>query len=169
MNSRNRSNWWCGNLLLAVLTGILPAEGQAEDQGTAVFKKQAVDAVAAPAAELEKDVQQVTAFYEKGRFAGWPATHGVWIWGNEILTGFSFGYHKDLGAERHNIDREKPETHHLLRSLDGGVTWSVESPNEQGVMVPQGQALHGKPHPVYKERSGRIVQGGSILNIRIFA
>ena len=28
--------------------------------------------------------------------------------------------YKDLGAERHNIDGEKPELHLLARSLDGG-------------------------------------------------
>src|SRR5690606_9860018 len=62
---------------------------------------------------------------------GWPANHGVWIWGDEILVGFSKGYYKDLGAERHNIDRERTEWHLLARSLDGGESWSIEDPGRR--------------------------------------
>ena len=58
----------------------------------------------------------VKVFAVPGRFGGWPANHGLWSWGNEILVGFSRGYYKDLG-ERHNIDRERPEEHLLARSL----------------------------------------------------
>lgn len=110
--------------------------------------------------EVEQNVQHVVAKFDKGRFAAWPATHGIWIWGNEILTGYSYGYYKDLGPHRHNIDREKPETHHLLRSLDGGLTWKAEHPNEEGIMVPSGQTLHGKPHPDYKEKEWQDCPGG---------
>ncbi|MFA6244975.1 MAG: hypothetical protein WC655_28790 [Candidatus Hydrogenedentales bacterium] len=49
--------------------------------------------------------QHTTVYKEKGRFGGWPANHGIWIWDNEIVVGFSRGYYKDLGPERHNIDR----------------------------------------------------------------
>src|SRR5262245_19289046 len=78
-----------------------------------------------PAAGRTDDsaVEHVMIFHEKGRFGGWPATHGIWAWGNEILVGFSIGYHKDLGPERNNIDRERPEEHVLARSKDGGKTW----------------------------------------------
>jgi hypothetical protein len=27
--------------------------------------------------------------FEEGRFHGWPANNGVWVWGNEILVGFT--------------------------------------------------------------------------------
>lgn len=30
------------------------------------------------------------------------------------------GYHKDLGPDRHAIDRERPEEHLFARSCDGG-------------------------------------------------
>ena len=66
--------------------------------------------------------QHVKVYYQPGRFGGWPANHGIWAWGNEILVGFSAGDYKDLGLERHNIDRDKPESHLLARSLDGGET-----------------------------------------------
>jgi hypothetical protein len=63
-------------------------------------------------------LQHVMVYHEPGRFGGWPANHGIWSWGNEILVGFSAGIYKDLGPERHAIDREKPEEHLLARSRD---------------------------------------------------
>lgn len=82
-------------------------------------------------------------YREPGRFGGWPANHGIWSWGNEILVGFSVGYHKDLGPERHNIDREKPEEHVLARSLDGGLTWALEHPAKQNVLIGTAGMRHG--------------------------
>ena len=54
---------------------------------------------------------------EEGRFAGWPANHGIWSWGNEILVGFSAGYHRDLGPNLHNIDRNRPEEHSAVKDV----------------------------------------------------
>jgi BNR repeat-like domain len=88
-------------------------------------------------------LQHVKVYAEPGRFGGWPANHGVWNWGDEILVGFSAGFHKDLGNDRHNIDREKPEHHFLARSMDGGLTWTIENPAEKGALIPVGKSLHG--------------------------
>lgn len=142
-----------------VLCSFASAFSQADEKPDPdkVFTGKTAEAVQA---QVEKNVQHVVAKYDKGRFAAWPATHGVWIWGNEILTGYSYGYHKDLGPLRHNIDRDKPETHHLLRSLDGGLTWKEENPNEEGIMVPSGQTLHGKTHPDHKEKEWKVCPGG---------
>lgn len=79
-------------------------------------------------------IEKVGVFDVDGKFGGWPANHGMWIWDNEILVGFSTGEYKDLG-NRHNIDREKPEHHVLARSLDGGHSWKLEYPAEQHVLV----------------------------------
>jgi len=103
--------------------------------------------------------RHIKVYAEPGRFGGWPANHGLWSWGNEILVGFSRGYHKDLG-ERHNIDREKPEEHLLARSLDGGETWTIENPATQGVLIPSGRALHGIAPPGLKEKPWRDCPGG---------
>ena len=70
----------------------------------------------------------------------------MWCWGNELLVGFSRGYHKDLG-ERHNIDRQRPEEFLLARSLDGGLTWTTEYPMNKGYLIPRGKALHGIETP----------------------
>lgn len=104
--------------------------------------------------------RHVTVYAEPGRFGGWPANHGLWSWGNEILVGFSRGYYKDLGPERHNIDRERPEEHLLARSLDGGETWTIENPATRGALIPTGRALHGIASPGPKEPPWRDCPGG---------
>lgn len=98
-------------------------------------------------------------YAEKGRFGGWPANHGLWSWGDEILVGFSAGYYKDLG-ERHHIDRDKPEEHWLARSTDGGESWSIENPSKHGALIPSGNALHGSPPPGLKEKPWQDCPGG---------
>ena len=80
------------------------------------------------------DVQHVIVWREAGRYGGWPANHGVWSWGDEILVGFSGGYMAPQpvgaggGPARHPIDRTRPEQHFLARSMDGGAHWAIEHP-----------------------------------------
>jgi BNR repeat-like domain len=109
---------------------------------------------------IDRAVQHVKVYREPGRFGGWPANHGIWSWGNEILVGFSAGYYKDLGPERHAIDRERPEEHLLARSRDGGETWTIENPATQGSLIPAGAALHGVASPGSQERPWRDCPGG---------
>lgn len=65
-------------------------------------------------------------YAEDGVYAGWPANHGAWQWGDEFLVGFLRGKFKHKSM--HNI--AEPFEKMLARSLDGGDTWSVEKPNE---------------------------------------
>lgn len=93
-------------------------------------------------------VEHVVVYHEPGRFGGWPANHGIWSWGDEILVGFTRGHYKDLGPDRHHIDRDQPEEHWLARSLDGGRTWALEHPADRGHLIPRGrEALHGIEKP----------------------
>jgi hypothetical protein len=108
----------------------------------------------------QQDVQHVAVYAEPGRFGGWPANHGIWSWGDEILVGFSAGYFKDNGPGRHAIDHDRPEEHLLARSLDGGQTWAIENPATQGALVPVGEVLHGTPPPGLKERAWQDCPGG---------
>src|SRR4026209_2433377 len=89
------------------------------------------------------DAKHVFIYHQKERFAGFPANHGIWHWGNEILVGFSAGDYKDLGPERHAIDRDKPEEHLLARSLDGGETWIIENPGAKGMLIGAAGGRHG--------------------------
>jgi len=105
-------------------------------------------------------VRHVDVYRESGRFGGWPANHGIWSWGNEILIGFSAGYHKDNGPDRHAIDHDRAEHHLFARSMDGGETWSIEDPAEQGALIPTGKALHGVTPPGQKEKAWQDCPGG---------
>ena len=67
-------------------------------------------------------------YYEEGRFGGWPANAGVWSWGDEILVGFNRAYFKH-NPFHHSIDRTKPGSAVLARSLDGGLIWHLEEPH----------------------------------------
>ena len=73
-----------------------------------------------------KVVRHVTVYSKSGRYGGWPANHGIWSWGNEILVGFSAAYYKWLGPDRHPYDRSRSEEPYLARSLDGGESWTIE-------------------------------------------
>lgn len=131
-----------------------------------VFDEQAIleappsASAARPPAATAQVLKHVKVYAEPGRFGGWPANHGLWSWGNEILVGFSAGYHKDLGPLRHAIDRERPEEHLLARSKDGGETWAIENPSTQGALIPVGPALHGITPPGLQEKPWQDCPGG---------
>jgi hypothetical protein len=87
-------------------------------------------------------IKHLTVYKEDGRFAGWPANHGAWSWGNEILVGFEIGYFRKTDRG-HAIDYDKPAEHVLARSLDGGETWTIERP--PGLRPPSGEKVAGVP------------------------
>lgn len=70
-------------------------------------------------------MQQVTIYREAQRFAGWPANYGIWHWGDEIVVGFAQGYHATQQT-LHSRDTSRPFTNMQARSIDGGLTWTVE-------------------------------------------
>jgi hypothetical protein len=105
-------------------------------------------------------MRHVKVYAEPGRFGGWPANHGIWSWDDEILVGFSAGYFKDNGPERHAIDHNRPEEHLLARSHDGGESWVIENPAAQGALIPAGEALHGVTPPGLQERPWQECPGG---------
>lgn len=64
-------------------------------------------------------------FYEKGRFAGWPAVGGMWSRNNEVLLAYQTGeYVTDPEHKGHRIYRNKPIYASFSRSFDGGETWT---------------------------------------------
>src|SRR4051812_14741800 len=98
----------------------------------------------ATSGEPPRDVRHVVVSKEEGRFAGWPANHGIWAWRDEILVGFSRGTYKDRGPY-HHIDHDRPGEFLLARSRDGGLTWAVEEPRPPGALV----GTHGMRHGTF--------------------
>jgi len=96
-----------------------------------------------PAQTPPRVIKHVTVFAEAGRFAGWPANHGAWSWGNEILVGFEVGYFHQISKDEHAIDYDRPAEHVLARSRDGGETWQIEKP--EGLRPPPGEFVAGVP------------------------
>ena len=57
-----------------------------------------------PAAEIAaapnaKVIKNVPVYDVDGRFGGWPANHGIWCWGNEIVVGFSAAWQRQQNYE----------------------------------------------------------------------
>jgi hypothetical protein len=119
-----------------------------------------VVSVCGVAARAADEPQHVDIYKIPGRFGGWPANHGAWIWDNEILVGFAAGFFKDNGPERHAIDHDRPEEHLFARSKDGGQTWAIEDASGRGGPIPWGKSLHGIQPPGLTERPYVDCPGG---------
>ena len=73
-------------------------------------------------------MKHVIVYREPGEYAGWPANYGIWNWGDEIVTGFTLGFHSN-GGGFHYRDKERPFVTMQSRSIDGGFTWeSIQAP-----------------------------------------
>ena len=70
-------------------------------------------------------MKQVIICREAGRFAGWPANYGIWHRDNEIIVGFTRGYHATQQS-LHSRDTSRPFMNMQARSIDGGLSWSLE-------------------------------------------
>lgn len=85
--------------------------------------------------------RHVVVYGEPGRFAGWPANHGLWQWGNELVVGFKLGYWRH-NPDHHSVDRDRLAESVQARSLDGGDTWTAEPVN-----APASDAAPRPPQP----------------------
>jgi len=105
-------------------------------------------------AEPGGDVQNIVIYRESGRFAGWPANHGIWQWGDEIVVGFEAGFFhaRQPGEHEHSIDYSRNEEHLLARTVDGGAHWTIEKP--KGLLPPPNAKIAGIPG----EPSGHAVE-----------
>ena len=100
-----------------------------------------------PLPQPANGLEHVEIWRQPGHYGGWPANHGIWIWRNELLVGFSDGRLKVGDPERHPIDRQQPERHQLARSSDGGWHWAIEQHQE---LVPPPTPGHMSDVPTEK-------------------
>jgi hypothetical protein len=87
-------------------------------------------------------MEHVVIYKEPGRYAGWPANYGIWSWDDEIVVGFTVGYHDSSGGF-HARDRNRPFVGMQARSLDGGATWEVV---DTPCRAPSGKGLSANEH-----------------------
>jgi hypothetical protein len=78
----------------------------------------------------ESRIQHEVVYYGDGHFAGWPANGGMWIWEEEILVCFTLADHMERSG--HTYDNSTARNM-FARSLDGGVTWTIEDAYNQGI------------------------------------
>jgi hypothetical protein len=98
-------------------------------------------------------------YEEKGRFAGWPANHGAWSWGNEFLVAFSRGFFREGSPDDYHIDRTKPEDFLFARSRDGGETWTIEIPRPAGALKGTRGQRHAAMPPGIEEDKPTVFEG----------
>lgn len=77
------------------------------------------------AQQNDKSIEHTVVFQKDGKYGGWPANHGIWVWGNEILVGFVEASFKQSQAGLHTYDPKTAENQYA-RSMDGGKTWTLQ-------------------------------------------
>lgn len=89
------------------------------------------------------NIEHTIVYSDPAFYAGWPANHGAWQWGDEFLVGFMRGPYRR--SSMHNIGQ--PFDKLLARSIDAGRSWLVEVPgvdfecHESQPVLPQAPAF----------------------------
>jgi len=70
--------------------------------------------------------RHVVVYDEPGRYAGWPANGGFWIWGDKMAVSFECGWFKDKSdwEDGHARDGDRGNEDIVAHSSDGGLTWT---------------------------------------------
>ncbi|MHC4620702.1 MAG: PA14 domain-containing protein, partial [Planctomycetota bacterium] len=71
-------------------------------------------------------IKHVMVYDEPGRYAGWPANGGFWMWGDEMAVAFECGWFKDRPdwMDGHARDESRGNEDIVARSSDGGLNWT---------------------------------------------
>lgn len=77
---------------------------------------------------MNKPMEKQTVFSQPQLFAGWPSNAGIWNWDREILLSFHVGPYAPE-KEGHKIDDTGAVRTVVMRSLDGGKSWTEEKEN----------------------------------------
>ena len=71
-------------------------------------------------------MKHIVVYRDPNKFAAWPANHGIWSWGDEILVGFFVG-ELDRTNTNHPLDTSKSQDVMFYRSHDGGLSWASDN------------------------------------------
>lgn len=78
-------------------------------------------------AEANQSFKHVVVYQEDGKFAGWPANNGAWLFeGDDMLVGFTRGEYEL--TDGHNIGAVETQLSWLARSTNGGNSWKAYNP-----------------------------------------
>ncbi|MHC4154655.1 MAG: PA14 domain-containing protein, partial [Planctomycetota bacterium] len=79
-----------------------------------------------PRGEQHKCVEKhVVVYDEPGRYGGWPANGGFWMWGDKMAVSFECGWFKDKPDWEDGHARDDRSNEDIVaHSSDGGLTWS---------------------------------------------
>lgn len=98
-----------------------------------------------------KGAEHSIIYYQEGRFAGWPANCGAFIFDNgEIVTGFINASFKITNS--HNA--EGPFLNWLARSSDGGKNWNAWDPEHYAGDFGGRPTLKTLPSPINYKKPG---------------
>jgi len=88
--------------------------------------KDAVPAIEVPSGQEHQCViKHVMVYDEPGRYAGWPANGGFWMWGNEMAVAFECGWFEDRPDWQDGHAKDDRSNEDIVaRSSDGGLTWT---------------------------------------------
>jgi len=73
-------------------------------------------------------IKHYTVYRQNGRYAGWPANHGGWGWGDEILVSFQDCEDSHVWEDHHSVVPDCERYMIFARSRDGGKSWRIERP-----------------------------------------
>ena len=91
------------------------------------------------------NIEHGIVFHQDGKYGGWPANNGIWIWDNEILVGFVEADYKSTdGLHTYDVASAR---HKYARSKDGGKTWAYED------AYALGQTARGNDHNLEEEKA----------------
>ena len=70
--------------------------------------------------------KHLVVYDEPGRYAGWPANGGFWMWGDKMAVSFECGWFKDKPdwEDGHARDGDRGNEDIVAHSREGGMTWT---------------------------------------------
>jgi hypothetical protein len=114
-------------ILLIVLMMSMASISMADGSKLAKFNYDVFPEIDIPQGDQHACVDKhVVVYDEPGRYAGWPANGGFWMWGDKMAVSFECGWFKDKPdwEDGHARDYSRGNEDIVAHSKDGGLTWT---------------------------------------------